>query len=142
MKNLIAALLLWLGLASAALAQQTDRPPLYCISTYQVNQAAVSITKIISGVSGKSIGICGYTLAGGAAVSTFTMAYGTGTNCNTGQVTLEPIVNVPINGFIMNRTSFVNMNLPSQNASAVANDVCITTTGTGPVSIVIYYLQY
>lgn len=134
--------LLLLAMVGSAQAQQTDRPPLYCISSYQNNLPATSITKIISGVSGKSIGLCGFTLSGGAAVSTFTLAYGTGTNCNTGAVTLIPLINVPVNGFLMDHVPFVNLNLPSQNASAVANDVCLTVTGTGPLSIILYYLQY
>src|SRR5882672_3459441 len=100
MRKLSAALLLYLGLASAALAQQTDRPPIYCTKFFQANQGAVALTKQVSGISGQSIGVCGYALYGGAAASTFSMSYGTGTNCATGGVVIIPLINVPINAAI------------------------------------------
>jgi hypothetical protein len=142
MRKLSAALLLFFGLVSAALAQQTDRPPLYCTSEFQVNQAAVALTKIISGTSGQSIGICGVALSGGAAASTFSMSYGTGTNCATGAVVMMPLINIGVNASYIDHVPFVNLSPPSQNTSAVANDVCVVTTGTGPLSIIVYYIKY
>src|SRR5258705_10615226 len=116
MKKLSLALLVWLGLACPAFPQQTDRPPIYCTRYFQVNQAAVALTKIVSGTSGQSIGVCGYTLSGGAAVSTFSMSYGTGTNCATGGVVMVPLINVPINGIIVDHIAFVNLSPPSNNS--------------------------
>lgn len=142
MKKLSLVLLIWLGLLGAAFAQQTDRPPIYCTKYFQVNQGAVALTKIVSGISGQSIGVCGYALSGGATAGTFSMSYGTGTNCGTGGIVVIPLINVPVNGIIIDHVPFVNLSPPSNNSSGVANDLCIVTTGTGPVSIVIYYIQY
>ncbi len=142
MKKLGLALLIWLGLFASALAQQTDRPPIYCTQEFQVNQGATGLTKIVSGVSGKSIGVCGYTLSGGAAVSTFSMSYGTGTNCGSNAVVMVPLINVPVNGSFIDHVPFVNLSIPSQITGGTANDLCVVTTGTGPISVIVYYIQY
>lgn len=134
----ILLLLLALVLASPVAAQQSDT----CNKYFQVNQGATALTKVISGVAGQAIRLCGIALSGGAATSTFSMSYGTGTNCATGAVVLYPLVNVPINGAYIDHTGLVGTGPPRANASNVPNDVCIVTTGTGPVSIMLYYAQF
>ena len=136
MKRLSAALLLYLGLASAALAQSTISTPAFCNKTFQVSQGAVALTKVVSGVAAQSIQLCGWAAAAGAATGTFSLSYGTGTNCGTGTTTVQPIVSLAINGNYIDHVAFVNIVLP------VANDLCLVTTGTGPTSIIIYYAQF
>lgn len=86
MKKLSAALLLYLGLASAALAQQSVVVP---ATTNQISVAGTvaAATKIVTGISGKQIYVTALLLVPVAtAVVTFT--YGTGTNCGTGTTSL------------------------------------------------------
>jgi len=133
-------LALWLGLlllsVVPAQAQSTIGGPAYCNKYFQVNQAAVALTKVISGVAAQSIQLCGWSLSGGAAAATASLSYGTGANCGTGTVVLQPLVNVAINGSYVDHVPFVNQIVP------VANDLCLVTTGTGPLSVIIYYAQF
>jgi hypothetical protein len=138
MRKLLLALLLALASAVPAASQPS---PFGCNKTFQVSQAAVALTKVISGVVGQSIGICGYTFAAGAATGTASISYGTGTNCGTGTVTVVPIISLAINGNITDHTGVPHIPIPQVNASGVAIDVCLVTTGTGPTSVLIYYVQ-
>ena len=71
MKKLWLALALFVCLSIApAQAQNTQVTSAYCNKSFQVNQAAVALTKIVSGVFGQTIGLCGFAISGGAAVST------------------------------------------------------------------------
>jgi hypothetical protein len=143
MKKLLLALLL--ALASAVPAASQPSPGsgqlVICNKTFQVSQGAVALTKIVSGVSGTSINICGYVANAGAAAATFSLSYGTGTNCGTGTTTIVPVFALGINGSIVDHQANANVAIPSVNASAVPNDLCLVTTGTGPLAIVVYYAQ-
>jgi hypothetical protein len=142
MKRLLLALLLALASAVPAASQPTAVSNLVsCNKTFQVNQGAVALTKIISGIANQNISICGFMLSGGAAASTFSASYGTGTNCGTGTTTVIPLINIAINGWNVDHVQSANIGIPSINASGVAIDFCIVTTGTGPLSILIYYEQ-
>ncbi len=82
MRKLIAALLLFLGLASAALAQQSVNIP---APTNQISIAGTvaTATKIVSGIAGRSIYVTAI-LQVPVATSVVTYTTGTGTNCGTG----------------------------------------------------------
>lgn len=128
-----------LALATSANAQPAVNG---CNKIFQVNQAAVALTKIISGVAGQHIDICGWSLNAGAAAGTASLSYGTGTNCGTGTTTIYPVIALGINGTFMDHISVPQTPVPSVNASAVPIDVCLVTTGTGPTSVIIYYAQF
>lgn len=136
MKKLGAALLIYFGLASAALAQNTQVTPAFCNKTFSVNQGAVALTKVVSGSANKSIQLCGWGVSSGAATGTAALSTGTGTNCGTGTSSVQPIISLPINGNYVDHVPFVNQVLP------VGNDLCLVTTGTGPTSVIIYYAQF
>lgn len=138
MKKLLLASLLALASAVPAASQPA---PFGCNKTFQVNQGAVALTKVISGVAGQSIGICGFTFAAGAATGTASLSYGTGTNCGTGTTTLVPVMSLAITGNITDHVTVPHIPVPSVNSSGVAVDVCLVTTGTGPTSVLIYYVQ-
>lgn len=142
MKKLLLALLLALATAVPAAAQTGGGQPVICNKIFTVNQGAVALTKVISGVAGDSISICGWTLSGGAAASSAALSYGTGTNCGTGTTTLLPIHNLPINGGLVDHVDFAQTPVPAVNASGVPIDVCLVTTGTGPITVVLYYAQF
>lgn len=81
MQKLSAALLLFLGLASAALAQFSGVVPATQASV--TFSAVAAQTKLISGITGKSIYLTNISVHP-ASTSVLTLAYGTGTNCDTG----------------------------------------------------------
>jgi hypothetical protein len=137
MQRTIAAILLYLGLATAALAQVPSGPqPISCNQTFQVSQAAVALTKIVSNVSGKQISICGWALNAGAAAATAQLETGTGTNCGTGTTALTPAISLGINGVYVDHSTFAFQSL------ARLNDLCLVTTGTGPMQVTVYFGIY
>lgn len=81
MRKLSAALLLYLGLASAALAQQAVYIPATMASA--TFSAITTINQIIAAIPGKSIYITNISIHP-ASTSVVTLSYGTGTNCGTG----------------------------------------------------------
>src|SRR4029077_13012621 len=143
MKRLLLALLLALASAVPAAAQPTPGSGqlILCNKTFQVSQGAVALTKIVSGTLGTSINICGFSANAGAATATFSMSYGTGTNCATGTVTVTPVISLGINGFFIDHQASAGFAIPSVNASNVPNDLCLVTTGTGPLAFILYYAQ-
>lgn len=140
MKKLALSLLAFLWLAGAAQAQ-VGPPQIACNKIFQVSQGAVALTKVVSGVAGQSITICGWALNAGAAAGTASISYGTGTNCGTGTTTIYPVISLGINGVFVDREPVGAFSPPSVNASGVANDICLVTTGTGPTAVVLYYSQ-
>jgi len=85
MKKLCAAVIILLGLASAAPAQ----PALQATTQAQIAIAGTvaASTKIISGISGKRIYVTALLLVP-VATSVVTFTYGTGTNCGTGTTSI------------------------------------------------------
>jgi len=140
MRKLLLALLLVLASAVPAAAQ----PPggIVCNKFFAVSQAAVVLTKIISGVAGQNISLCGFVYNSGAATSTVGLSYGTGTNCGTGTTVFVPVVSLPINGLLVDKGDFASMGVPTVNGSGVPIDLCLVTTGTGPAVVVIHYAQF
>src|SRR5262245_10559893 len=141
MKKLALSILALSLLGGVAQAQPAGGQQIICNKTFQVNQGAVALTKIISGVSGTTINICGWSASAGAAASTFGLSYGTGTNCGTGTVTLVPTINLAINSNVVDHVALANIGVPAVNASGVVIDVCLVTTGAGPTSFLLYYFQ-
>lgn len=134
-KLLLSALLVLLSVAGAW-AQSVGPAPILCNKVYQVAQGATALTKIVTGTSTTSISLCGWAVNAGAAAGTAQLEYGTGTNCGTGTTALTPAVSLGVNGSYVDHTVYVAQSLP-QNT-----DLCLVTTGTGPVQIMIYYGQY
>ena len=142
MKKLLLALLLALASAVPAASQPGSAQPVICNKFFAVSQGATALTKIISGVLGQNISICGIVYNSGAATSTIGLSYGTGTNCGTGGTTFLPVISMPINGLLADRGDFASMAVPAVNASGVAIDLCLVTTGTGPAVVIIHYAQF
>lgn len=139
MKKLLLALLLALASAVPATAQ----PAVFgCNKIFTVNQAAVAITRILTGVAGQHFEICGLSAAAGAAAGSVTISYGTGTNCGTGTTVLIPAIALGINGNFVDHTAVPHIPVPAVNASAVPIDICLTTVGAGPTTVILYHAQF
>lgn len=86
MTKAIAALLLFFGLASAALAQQSIFVPA-TMASVPINISTATTTRLVTGITGKSIYVTQWNaIAGGTG--NITLEYGTGTTCGTGTTTL------------------------------------------------------
>ena len=86
MKRLGLTLALWLVVASAAFAQQSVYVPATTVQISVVGTVATA-TKIISGISGKSIYVTAVSLIP-VATSVVTFTTGTGTNYGTGTASI------------------------------------------------------
>jgi hypothetical protein len=114
-------------------AQQAVGPPaIGCNQTFQVSQAAVALTKVITS-GGRVISWCGWALNAGAAAGTAQLQFGTGTNCGTGTTVLTPAISLGINGAFIDHISIAHVSLP------LNNDLCLVTTGTGPTQVMLYF---
>lgn len=137
MLRLVAALFILIGLASAASAQVPAGPnPIYCNQRFQVSQGAVALTKIVTNVSGKQITYCGWALNAGAATGTAQLQFGSGTNCGTGTTALTPAISLGINGTYVDHPPIGGFSLSR------GIDLCLVTTGTGPMQVTVYYGIY
>lgn len=135
MLKLAAALFILLGLTGAASAQAVavGGPSIACNQSFQVSQAAVALTKIVSSVANKQIAICGWSFNAGAAAATAQLQFGSGTNCGTGTTSLTPAISLGINGIWVDRQAVAWTSL------ARGIDLCLVTTGTGPAQVTVYY---
>jgi|SRR5215831_5293229 len=129
---LAAALTCW----SFGAAAQPTAFNIICNDTYAGTPPANSTTKIISNVTPQIISICGWEANAGAATVTWQLIHGTGTNCGTGPVVLTPVFYLAINGIQVSRSPYAQISLPP------GKDLCIVTTGTGPLEFFIYYAQF
>lgn len=127
-----ALLLLALLLAGGAQAQPVGAPQLSCNRVFQVSQAAVALTRIVTAGT-TSISLCGWAYNSGGATSTAQLKLGTGTNCGTGTADVTPAVSLGINGSYVDHVTFAFQSLP------VGTDLCLVTTGTGPAQVTVYY---
>ena len=94
---------------------------------------ATPMTQFVMGDPLRRIGICGYTLIASGNAATFQLAYGTGTNCATGQTPLSPVIGLPNGCTLVNRNpDIVERTPPGQNLCAVA-------TGSGTLDIIVYW---
>jgi hypothetical protein len=138
MRKLLLALLLALASAMPALSQPAVNG---CNKNFFVNQAATSITKILSGVAGQHFELCGYAINTGVAAGSVTLTYGTGTNCNANTVVFVPAIALGINGVYVDHITFPHIPIPAV-AGGVPVDICLTTVGAGPTNVIIYYAQF
>lgn len=119
-----------------AQAQTVGQAPIACNASFEVSQAAVALTKIITHASGKQISICGWAYNTGAAAGTAQLEAGTGTNCGTGTAAVTPAISLAANGVYVDHVPFAATSLTQ------AQDLCLVTTGTGPSQVTVYYGQY
>lgn len=129
MRNVLAALLLILGSASAALAQVG--PPNQA-SCNQVTLGTGAV-QVATAITGRRIFVCGWSVNANVALGAFTLAAGTGTVCATNNVPISVYTALPV-GVVVDRTSFAFFN------PAVASNLCVTVA-TG-IQWSIYWGQY
>lgn len=122
--------------ASPALAQTVGPAPILCNQSFEVSQAAVALTKIVSNVANKQISVCGWSVNAGAAAGAAQLETGSGTNCGTNTAALTPPIALGINGVYVDHPPYAWTSLPR------GTDLCLVTTGTGPTAVTVYYGVY
>ena len=136
MRKLSVALLLYFGLACAALAEPVG--PVNDILCNKIGNLPVgntTITQIIAGVASQSINICGWHVTNTGATGTYSISYGTGTNCATGTTTVVPTTNVTSTAPDVDHIDYAMVTIPAGNA------LCITSS-VATVSTLIFYSQF
>jgi hypothetical protein len=140
MNRTIAAILLYFGLATAALAQATGGPPnqILCNKVAQVTVSSATTTSLVAGVAGKSIFICGWHVTSTQATSTtFQLEYGTqGGPCSSPTV-LTPAFSVTSTAPSADHVDYATMQAP------VGTQLCtVSTGGTVGQAVLVYYSQF
>ena len=93
-------------------------------------------TRIITGVSGRKVYICGYIISVGGTATNVKLIQGTGTNCGTGSdPALTPAYQLAANGNIGEMAAFWNGTATATNA----NDVCVNTSAGNAVQVKINF---
>lgn len=129
MKRILIGLVLWFGAAGAALAQQSVFVP---ATTNQISIAGTvaAATKIVTGISGKSIYVTGVALIP-VATSVVTFTTGTGTNCGTGTASVTGAMT-----FAAGQTLTYGIGNGAVFVIPQGNDLCITiATAAAPGSL-------
>lgn len=121
---------------TGAPAQPVGPPNLIPCNKVNNGSSGATVGVSVAPVTGQSISVCGYTASAGAAAGTFQLLSGTGATCGTGTQTITPVIPLPINGTVVDHPGNAYFTLPS------LNNLCISITGTGPVSYSIYYSQF
>ena len=137
MQRTIAAILLYLGLATAALAQATGGPPnqILCNKVAQMAAGPAAITQVVPLAAGKTIFVCGWHVTNTAASGNFSFSYGTGSNCGTGTTTIIPAMNVTSSAPSADHIDYAQISAPPGNA------LCITPS-VATIAAIIYYSQF
>lgn len=130
MKKLL-ALLASLALAFPAQAQIVGTT-LPCNQSWQGSQGAAGPNKIATS-SNRVITWCGWVVNAGAAAGTAQLTQGTGTNCGTGTSIITPAYSLGVNGVLVDHNAFGVFSLSNNS------DLCLTTTGTGPMQIEVFF---
>lgn len=123
----IAAILFYLGLATAALAQQSVVVPATMFSV-PINVATATTTQLVAGAVGRSIYVTQWN-AISAGTGNITFEYGTGTNCGTGTTILTGAYNLGAQvGAVVGVGNGAVLVVPP------GNSLCILTTAAVQIS--------
>ncbi len=137
-KQLLGFLLL--GIPCAAQQQQPPglnpcMNPQASLQSLALNASGTSAAQIVALVSGQKIYVCSITVLGGGTTPTFSLVYGTGTNCATGQTTVVTAISLPISAPAQTFPAPVGV-------TASGNALCTLLTGTSPTAKgVLSYVQ-
>lgn len=135
MLRTIAAVLTYLGLATAALAQQPAYSPPSTTAQIAIAGTVAASTRIVTGVSGKRIYVTALALIP-VPTSVVTFTYGTGTNCATNPVAITGDMT-----FSAGQTLSLGVGAGAVFALPAGVDLCVTiATAAAPGSLA--YAQY
>jgi hypothetical protein len=111
-----------------------------CISAVQMAVGPSTITRIIQGVAGKGINICGWHITNTGATGTFSFSIGTGTNCGTNTALIVPPMSISNTAPVTDHIDYAFLSPPATLAG-VPTDVCITPS-VATIAAVVYVNQF
>jgi hypothetical protein len=135
-KTLLTVGLLFLSWGASAQPVNQPNATISCNAVAQYSAAAAALLRVVTGVAGKTIYICGYTIHGGGATNVG-LSTGTGTNCATGTAALTP-------QYVLASGTDVTDSSPFFRGLQVAPsvDLCVNSSAAAAAQVTIYYGQY
>lgn len=133
--GLATALLLWSFWVSFTSIKAEIVGPINTIACNQIANLPVgstTITQVIAAKTGQQINICGWHVTNTGATGTYSLSYGTGSNCGTGTTTITPTTNVTSTAPDTDHIEFAMYSLPASAA------LCVTSS-VNTVSTLIFY---
>jgi hypothetical protein len=132
MKKLSAALLIYFGLANAALAQWLGPPNAVLCNQIATFSGVAVATQLVAPVTGKQVFFCGFQATNSSATTyNFTFSFGSGATCGTNTVTFTPAINVTTNS-VTDHAQY------GTTSSAVGSGLCVTPSNAA-ISGMVYY---
>jgi hypothetical protein len=108
-----------------------------CNQSAQYDASTSGDTKLVTGVAGKQIYVCGYVFWSNSTANV-KLEYGTGGTCGTGTHAITPAIEFTAQTGIVDHLP-VYTGLPPAPAS---NDVCINSSQAVAVQGIVYYTQF
>lgn len=102
---------------------------------------ATTVT-LLTGVSGKIIYLCGWSMTntGTAGTGSFQLTYGTATTCSANNAALTSVLNVSNTSPATDHVQFAQIQVPNNSSAGANPDLClVVTSGVGGL---IYIGQY
>lgn len=135
-KALLALGLLLLSWGASAQPANQPTTTISCNAVATYSAAAAALLRVVTGVAGKIIYICGYTIHGGGATNVG-LSTGTGTNCGTGTAALTPQYVLASGTDVTDSSPFFRgLQVPA------LTDLCVNSSAAAAAQVTIYYGQY
>jgi hypothetical protein len=147
-------LLLWLFLASPALAQGPPTGPPYVFTCNQSSAyswgGTAATSQLQAGVAGKGIYICGWhgsTLSTSAGATTFQLTFSNATTNSTCSTNVPSTVLTPLNGVTSTAPSVDHpgtgmLSVPQVASTSSPSSLCINVGGVSNLQFLLYFGQY
>lgn len=138
MRLLVLAVLvlgLWVGSAKAGATGGLMTGIKVCDQHAKYDASTSGSTKIVSGVSGRKVYICGLLIQVGATATNVQITEGTGTNCGSGSANITPAYQLPVNG----GTGFLSPFWTGMQSAVAADDVCVNASAANAVQADLWY---
>jgi len=133
--SFLAALGLW---PSVVMGQGTIVGPgnmILCPKVATIAVGTTGLTQVAAAITGASISLCGWHITNTASAGTFTISYGTGSNCGTGTTVIIPAQNVSNNAPATDHIDFAFFTTP------VSQALCVNPS-VATIAVVLYYNQF
>lgn len=124
----------------AANAQAVNPDQMYgCTSSAIYDTNTNGSTKLVSGVAGKRIYVCGFVIYGGGTANV-KFVYGTKTtnDCDTGTTSITPAFAMIAQARVVDHPPVYTGLLPAP----ASNDVCINASAGVAIQAILYYTQF
>src|SRR6266700_8150921 len=127
----------FLSMGGVAHAQGVGPPiGVLCGNVTVLTNPAAGHNRMVTGIAGKTIALCGYTVSG-TTTGTIQLEQGSGgTTCGTGNVVLSPVISFTANQTVMALTDYADVSIPA------GLDLCANTSGTTNFSLAVYWSQF